>query len=259
MINEEIVARIQTGETNWMDILLEQNRGYIRKIAYRYRYIAERNRGMDEEDLFQTAAMGMIEAIEGWDPDRGSFLTVATFYMKNSIRKELGISTTKERIENVASPASLSTPVGEDGDGILQDLLVDPDAVDPQQAAEDTLMREHVKQSVREAVGTLQGPVRSIIHAAYFGRNTLAEIAESQGMSPENVRRLRNRGLRALWRHRKIRLLWAEYETVFYHHRTYTAWKYTNTSATEAAVLRREQMRERVEQALAQRMVEKYI
>ncbi len=253
MTNEQLVARIQGGEVGLMDALLKQNHGYIRKVAARYWYIAKHNRGMDEEDLLQAATVGMLEAVPAWDTDRGGFLTVATFYMKNSIREELGISTTKERIENVAAPASLSAPVGEDGDGALQDLLVDLDAVDPQQAAEDTFMREYTKQSVREAVDALKEPIRSIIQAAYFDRNTLAEIATSQAMSPENVRRLRNKGLRTLWRHRKIRLLWAEYETVSYRHRTYASWKYTNTSATEAAVLRREQIRERVEQEMMHR------
>lgn len=243
MTNEQLVARIQGGEAGLIDLLLKQNHGYIRKVAARYWHIAKNNRGMDEDDLLQAATVGMLEAAPVWDPERGSFLTVGTFYMKRSIREELGISTTKERIENVASPALLSTPVGEDGDGVLQDLIVDPDAVDPQQAAEDALMREYTKQSVREAVDALQEPIRSIIQAAYFDRNTLTDIATSYEMSPENVRRLRNKGLRRLWRHKKIRLLWAEYEAVFYRHKTYASWKYTNTSTTEAAALRREKLR----------------
>lgn len=71
-----------------------------------YVALAERNRGLDGEDLLQAVNLGIIEAIPEWDPKCGMFLTVATFYMKKCIREALGIRTEKERIENVAPPAS---------------------------------------------------------------------------------------------------------------------------------------------------------
>lgn len=78
MKNEEIVGRIQQGEAGLMDRLLEQNRGFIYKVAKRYLPAAIRNRGMDLEDLAQAACIGMIEAVPAWDAERGAFLTIAS-------------------------------------------------------------------------------------------------------------------------------------------------------------------------------------
>ncbi len=146
MTNEEIVGRIQQGETGLMDRLLEQNRGFIYKVAKRYLPAAIRNRGMDLEDLAQAACIGMIEAVPSWDTERGAFLTVAMYYMTCSIRQELGVLTTKQRFENEEPPLLLSTPAGEnEGSDSLLDLVHDTTAKDPQQAAEQADMQRIVR------------------------------------------------------------------------------------------------------------------
>lgn len=247
MTNEEIMSRIQAGEVGLIDMLLEQNRGIIWRVAMRYRGLAEKNRGLDGEDLLQAGRLGMIEAIPVWDAERGSFLAVATLCMKRSIRDALGIASTKKLIENAAPPALLGMPVGEDEDsGTLQDLIVDPDAVDPQEAAVDVLMKEHTAHVVREAVARLPDNQRDVIRAVYFDRSTLQDIGTAQGISKERVRQIKQKGLRELGRNHLIYRLWQEYESAFYKHQTFAAWKYTNTSATEAAVMRREHIMERI-------------
>ena len=160
MTNEEIVGRIQQGETGLMDRLLEQNRGFIYKVARRYLPAAIRNRGMDLEDLAQAACIGMIEAVPAWDPERGSFLTVALYYMTCSIRQELGVLTTKQRFENEGPPLLLSTPTRDDESGdALMDLVQDTTAADPQQAAEQADMQ----RIVREAVADLPDRQRDVV------------------------------------------------------------------------------------------------
>ncbi len=243
MTNEEIVGRIQQGETGLMDRLLEQNRGFIYKVAKRYLPAAIRNRGMDLEDLAQAACVGMIEAVPAWDSERGSFLTVAVYYMTCSIRQELGFLTTKQRFENQEPPLLLSTPAGEDGDSdSLLDLVQDATAVDPQLAAEQADMQ----RIVRDAVADLPDQQRDIVRAYYIDGRSMAGLSALMGYSPEKSEQIKRIGIKILRRNKRLRLLWMEYEAAAFTTRTFSAWKNTHTSAVEAGAMRRELLRKAI-------------
>ena len=240
MTNEEIVGRIQQGEAGLMDRLLEQNRGFIYKVAKRYLPTAIRNRGMDLEDLAQAACIGMIEAVPAWDTERGAFLTVAIYYMTCSIRQELGVLTTKQRFENQEPPLLLSLPAGEDeGSDSLLDLVQDTTAKDPQQAAEQADMQ----RIVRKAVADLPDKQRDVVRAYYLDGCSMADVSALIGYSPEKAEQIKRVGVKALRRNKQLRLLWMEYEAAAFATRTYSAWKNTHSSAVEAGAMRREQMR----------------
>ena len=226
-----------------MDRLLEQNRGFIYKVARRYLPIAIRNRGMDLEDLAQAACIGMIEAVPAWDIERGTFLTVAIYYMTCSIRQDLGIYTTKQRFENQAPPMLLSTPAGEDesGDALL-DFIPNTSAADPLQAAEQADMH----RIVREAVEDLHDKQRDVVRAYYLDGRSMAELSASIGCSAEKAEQIKRNGIKALRRNKQLRLLWMEYEAAAFATRTYSAWKNTLISAVEAGVMRREQLRKTI-------------
>lgn len=108
MTNEELVKRIQAGETELLSQLMEQNRGIAAILARRYLPAAQRNRGVDFDDLMQAAAVGILEAVPRWEENRGRFLSLAGFYMRSEIRDALGMRTGKKRIENAAPPCRFS-------------------------------------------------------------------------------------------------------------------------------------------------------
>ena len=243
MTNEEIVGRIQQGDAGLMDRLLEQNRGFIYKVAKRYLPAAIRNRGMDLEDLAQAACIGMIEAVPVWDAERGSFLTVAIYYMTCSIRQELGVLTTKQRFENQEPPLLLSTPAGEDENSdTLLDLVQDTTAKDPQQAAEQADMQ----RIVREVVADLPEKQRDVVRAYYLDGRTMADLSSLIGCSTEKAEQLKRIGIKTLRRNKWLRLLWMEYEAAAFSTRTYSAWKNTHTCAVEAGAIRRELLRKAI-------------
>ena len=250
MTNEEIVGRIQQGEAGLMDRLLEQNRGFIYKVARRYLPVAIRNRGMDLEDLAQAACIGMIEAVPAWDTERGAFLTVAMYYMTCSIRQELGISTTKQRFENQEPPMLLSTPAGgnDSGDALL-DLIPNTTATDPQQSAE----RVDMQRIVRRAVEDLPDKQRDVVRAYYLDGRTMADLSVLIGCSTEKAEQAKRIGVKALRRNKRLRLLWIEYEAAAFATRTYSAWKNTHTSAAEAGAMRRELLRDAIVRQLPDR------
>ncbi len=76
MSNEELVALIQNGRDDLKGQLCEQNRGLVY-------HIARKLSGMEElEDLLQDGYIGLLEAAERYEPDKGAkFSTFAIHYI----------------------------------------------------------------------------------------------------------------------------------------------------------------------------------
>ena len=97
--NERLCKLAQAGDTAARDILLENNLGFIRKIAleqYRSMGLDENDIGMDLDDLVQEGSIGLLNAIPLFDAGRGmKFLTYAAPALRNAmtdcIRAALGL------------------------------------------------------------------------------------------------------------------------------------------------------------------------
>jgi RNA polymerase primary sigma factor len=101
-------------------------------------------------------------------------------------------------LEQIAqTPASLDTPIGEDGEGRLGDLVAD-DAATPADEAEGSALRA----SVGEALAGLPPRERAVLSLRYglggVRPLTLAEVGQELGVSPERIRQLEDRALRRL-------------------------------------------------------------
>lgn len=86
MSNEELVKNIQQGYDpgNNMELLYQQNDGYIRKIAKKYSFMDDIN------DLMQEAYFGLYEAVNRYEDTAGVlFMTYAAFWIKQSITRYL--------------------------------------------------------------------------------------------------------------------------------------------------------------------------
>jgi RNA polymerase primary sigma factor len=108
----------------------------------------------------------------------------------------------------VREPVSLDTPVGEDGDATLGDLIEAPDAVDPHAVAEASAL----KQSLAEALSTLPQREQSILRMRFgiggTAEHTLAEVGEAFGLTRERIRQIEAAALAKLRQpHRGRKLL----------------------------------------------------
>ena len=61
--NEVLIEHMQAGEKEVREVLIEQNLGLVHHIVKRFL-----NRGYDTEDLFQIGVIGLIKAIDKFDP-----------------------------------------------------------------------------------------------------------------------------------------------------------------------------------------------
>ncbi len=93
---------------------------------------------------------------------------------------------------------SYDVPVGSDEDGSLSDLLAD----ETEAGAEDLLMEDALKDSVRNLLATLPERERYVVERRYGldgeGCASLAEIGMSMGITRERVRQVQSSALRRL-------------------------------------------------------------
>ena len=87
--NERLCELAQAGDTAARDILLENNLGFIRKIAleqYRSMGLDENDIGIDLDDLVQEGSIGLLNTIPLFDAGRGmKFLTYAAPAIRNTM------------------------------------------------------------------------------------------------------------------------------------------------------------------------------
>ena len=82
---EELIARIQAGDREAAEALVEENAGLIWAVARRFQ-----GRGTELEDLYQLGCLGFLKAVEGFNPDFGTrFSTYAVPKIAGEIRRFL--------------------------------------------------------------------------------------------------------------------------------------------------------------------------
>src|SRR5487761_1154089 len=126
------------------------------------------------------------------------------------IGQELGI--TPERVREIVKvsqhPVSLQTPIGEEGDADIGDLVEDREAVSPSDAASLSMLRSEIE----DILDTLAPSERRVLRLR-FGfidgqERTLEEIGQRLGVTRERIRQIEARALHKLrlpWRSKRLR------------------------------------------------------
>ena len=79
--SERLAARARRGDRLARTAIVEEHMGLVRSIAFRYR-----NLGVPEEDLVQEGAIGLLTAVDDYDPARGtSFSTYAFWRVRSAV------------------------------------------------------------------------------------------------------------------------------------------------------------------------------
>ncbi len=216
------------------------NHGLVVTVAARYQ-----QRGLPLDDLVQEGTVGLLRAVDLFDPGRGArFSTYAVWWIKQAIRRALArqvplahvpgnvqddrarlarqahaLHTTlghppsptelaaaldipRARVDALTAPLPRPIPldqtVGDAETTTLGDLLPDPAALRPDDAAE----AQELAAAVRAALDALAPRERAIL-AARHGLDgapprTLQEIGQHLGLTRERVRQIEARALRQL-------------------------------------------------------------
>jgi len=194
----------------------------VASIARRYRGL-----GLPAEDVEQEGVVGLLEAIDRYDPSNGaSFPTYAYWRIRQAICHALTdrgrlLRVPKEVVERrrliarsplaeatglspaqvaeaLLAPTTVASLDAETGGGTpLRDVLSEPSQSDP---LDETVRSDEVR-AVDRAVLRLPSRERAVIEAHFgFGREpeTLATVGRRLGLSETRVRALERRALREL-------------------------------------------------------------
>lgn len=194
--NEEIVALhnlFKSGERQAFDMLVKSNMRLVVKIANDYKYGR-----MDFEDIVSNGTIGLLKAIDKFDPEKGGFSACASAYINKYIRMALdsyrGIHTKRydrmtEEERSSCIVESLNEKVG-DGETEFAESLASDEA-SPSEAVEKASSIKAMHDAIDSALDSRE---QYIVRKRYGldgnGSMTLEEIAGRMNCTRERVRQI---------------------------------------------------------------------
>ncbi|MCI8596796.1 MAG: RNA polymerase sporulation sigma factor SigE [Clostridia bacterium] len=178
----EVMARLRNGEQSAKGTLIERNLRLVVYIARKFD-----NTGIDVEDLISVGTIGLIKAVNSFDPDKNIKLaTYASRCIENEILMYL------RRMVRLRCEVSLDEPLNVDWEGnelLMSDILgTEPDLVSK------NIENSVEKQLLWNAIGKLGGREKEIMQMRFglSGRQekTQKEVADLLGISQSYISRL---------------------------------------------------------------------
>lgn len=199
MSNEEIVLKIQTGETELMEKLWTGVEKFIRKQANKVSHSLGSGFGIEADDLYQTGYFAVVAAVDTYTADAGSFINWLMFYLKTAFAEVTGYRTVKGRRDPLRNSLSLDKPLGEEADSVaFGELIPDPMAAATMEGVEEKQWREQLQEAMEGVLREIPEEQNTVLRQRYYAQQTLAGAAQSLGTTAEEVRKLEGKGLKAL-------------------------------------------------------------
>ncbi|MBC7329190.1 sigma-70 family RNA polymerase sigma factor [bacterium] len=175
-LQRERFLAAQQGDKATRDALVEENIGLVHKWARRYYRYAQSIPTVTYEDIFLEGVYGLIKAIDKYKPQKGSFSTYATIWIKQSIRRFLQ----KEKAQ-LKGRGYLPVQEDEEEQMTLEDM-----------PAEEEELPSSDLESLQRKIEYAPIPQRSkdILRMYFLEGYSLREIGEKIGLSKERVRQL---------------------------------------------------------------------
>jgi RNA polymerase sigma factor (sigma-70 family) len=185
----ELISRAQSGDHKARNCIVQQHKALVPFCMSKMRYPTS-----FREDLMQEGMLGLMRAVEKFNPRRGlKFSTYAYFW----VRSKLGRCLNKSIKHMVWMPSDAQ---GSLTDYMDHEALEGLDMVDDTSDPEAALMVEDLKAHVRRAGKILEDETQDkrisvILNTRVFAETPLSaiELGHRLGMTPEGARQLERR------------------------------------------------------------------
>ncbi|SET38625.1 RNA polymerase sporulation-specific sigma factor [Natronincola peptidivorans] len=195
------------------------------------------------DDLFQLGVLGLMKAIEKYDPARGgSFSSYAVWYIRSSITRNMFLFT---------DDTSLDAPMPGTEDLTLQDTLHDRTAKTLEEDVEENLLAEQLRKEMKKRLNPEEYEVITMFFGFYGKVYSVKQIAEKINCNRSQVNTIKNRAVRKMRWTTFIVGLKKEVDrnTIFYKSPDFSQKKVSGvrpSSPVERTVIEREKMLKRL-------------
>ena len=215
MSNEELFARIRAGEQEMVAVLWEQVENLVKWKAKRIMTALELRGdkcGIEFDDLVQCGYPALLEAMESYNQEAGSFSNWFMFYLRKAFSDATGYRTKQGQEEPLNNALSLDKPLSDDPEAAtMGEMIPDAEAAATMERIEEKLWREQLREALETVLQEIPEEQSDILRHRYYAGESLRETGESAGMELEQVRKLENMGLRTLRRLPGIERIWKFY------------------------------------------------
>ena len=151
---------------------------------------------VDFEDLYQSGFIAMTKAVKKYTPEKGAFSTWFVFYLQSAFTEATGFRSAKQQKDPIHSAISLDTPLSDDDEGTLQDLIASE--INVEEIATGSVWRKQLHAALQAALETLEKRQADILRLEYFEGKTIQQIGCQLGISTEAVKESRSKAIQAL-------------------------------------------------------------
>lgn len=196
----------------------------------------------DADDLAQSGYIAMVNAVQLFAPEEGTFMTILNYCVLTEFSKVVGCRTKAQLQDPLAEAYSLDEPLGGDPENSM--TLADTiEAEEPGfEAVEEAEFRGSLAKAVRDAVAALPDRQRRTVELHYLKGKSYREIADELSVSESRAGQIGQEALKALRKGRYSSTL-SEFlygDRNFYKGTGVGTWKRTGCSAVEREVEYRE-------------------
>ena len=187
----ECLKRYKEGDQEAREILINRNMRLVAHVIKKYQ-----TSDYDMEDLLSVGTIGLIKAVNTFNPDKGSRLaTYAAKCVENEILMLFRAG------KKFSREVSIYDPIGTDKDGETVSLL-DILEAEGKEAIEQVILKQDIRKLYETYQQNLKDTEKTVIRMRYglfgSGEHTQREIAESLGISRSYVSRIEKKALQQL-------------------------------------------------------------
>ena len=194
--NEQLAIEIKAGNSDLLITLWEQVKPFICKQARRWISSFNGLHGIEHDDLINAGYFAMLQTIENFDDKRHevSFIGLLSFYLKKQFSSVYGMQSAAGKNDAIHISVSLDTPVVDDDDTPLSELIPDKNSHMPFEQIVQRDYNTYLHGKLNTILDTLPAKYKEIIMLRYYENQDIPTVAATIGMTEKEARAAEKKG-----------------------------------------------------------------